>query len=156
MHQQDTKTTAGRWSRSAATSDLPTIAFFRASTLLRRNGPVPGILAAHWPGAIMDKSGRRFVVQLSIDRTTKKTNQKTQNYTLDLSSQRGQASCFAGKREPRFSCYECLARRFESVSQNRLKVLLTRTPNKTTTSRSDRALCACSQRTKHLQHSNSC
>jgi len=39
----------------------------------------------------MDKSGRRFVVQLSIDRTTKKTNQKTQNYTLDLSSQRGQA-----------------------------------------------------------------
>src|ERR1700737_400931 len=92
MHQQDTKTTAGRWSRSAATSDLPTIAFFRASTLLRRNGPVPGILAAHWPGAIMDKSGRRFVVQLSIDRTTKKTNQKTQNYTLDLSSQRGQAT----------------------------------------------------------------
>jgi hypothetical protein len=40
---------------------LPTIAFFRAGPLLRRNGPVPGILAAHRPGAIMDKSGRRFV-----------------------------------------------------------------------------------------------
>jgi hypothetical protein len=45
-------------------SHLPTIAFFRAGTLLRRNGPVPGILAAHRPGAIMDKSGRRFVVRL--------------------------------------------------------------------------------------------
>lgn len=44
--------------------DLPTIAFFRASALLRRSGPVPGILAAHWPGAIMDKSGRRFVALL--------------------------------------------------------------------------------------------
>jgi hypothetical protein len=50
-----------RWCRSGAMRDLPTIAFFRASALLRRSGPVPGILAAHWPGAIMDKSGRRFV-----------------------------------------------------------------------------------------------
>jgi hypothetical protein len=46
--------------------DLPTIAFFRASTLLRRSGPVPGILAAHWPGAIVDKSGRRFVAPLLV------------------------------------------------------------------------------------------
>ena len=37
--------------------DLPTIAFFRAVALLRRHGPVPGILAARRPGAIMDKSG---------------------------------------------------------------------------------------------------
>ena len=34
---------------------------FRAGPLLRRNGPVPGILAAARPGAIMDKSGRHFV-----------------------------------------------------------------------------------------------
>src|SRR5258708_13183255 len=86
----------GAGNRSASTSDLPTIAFFRASTLLRRNGPVPGILAAHWPGAIMDKSGRRFVVHFQLierpRKTTEKTNQKkTQNYNLDLSSQRGQA-----------------------------------------------------------------
>jgi hypothetical protein len=46
-----------------STGDLPTIAFFRAGPLLRRNGPVPGILAPHRPGAIMDKSGRRFVVR---------------------------------------------------------------------------------------------
>src|SRR6516225_6528666 len=48
------------WSRLASTRDLSTIAFFRAGWLLRRNGPVPGILAAHQPGAIMDKSERPF------------------------------------------------------------------------------------------------
>jgi hypothetical protein len=56
------KTTDRRWSRVAATRDLPTIAFFRAGALLRRSVPVPGILAAHRPGAIMDKSGRQFVI----------------------------------------------------------------------------------------------
>ena len=50
-----------RWRRVAATRDLPTIAFFRAGVLLRRSVPVPGILAPHQPGAIMDKSGRQFV-----------------------------------------------------------------------------------------------
>ena len=59
------KTNVGLRSRPAATRDLPTIAFFRAGPLLRRNGPV-GILAAHRPGAIMDKSGRRFVVLLDV------------------------------------------------------------------------------------------
>ena len=54
------KTDVGLWSRLASTRDLPTIAFCRAGPLLRRNGPVPGILAAHRPGAIMDKSGRPF------------------------------------------------------------------------------------------------
>ena len=46
----------------ATTRDLPTIAFFRAGVLLRRSVPVPGILATHRPGAIMDKSERQFVV----------------------------------------------------------------------------------------------
>src|SRR5580693_1038834 len=55
------KTTDRRWSRVAATGDLPTIAFFRAGVLLRRSVPVPGILATHRPGAMMDKSGRQFV-----------------------------------------------------------------------------------------------
>ena len=50
-------------SRVAATRDLPAIAFFRAGVLLRRSVPVPGILATHRPGAIMDKSGRQFVVR---------------------------------------------------------------------------------------------
>ena len=54
------KTDAELRSRSAATRDLPTIAFFRAGPLLRRNGPVPGVLTAARPGAIMDKSGRHF------------------------------------------------------------------------------------------------
>src|SRR5215472_3029708 len=54
------KTNAGFWGRLASTRDLPTIAFFRAGPLLRRNGPVPGILAAYRPGAIADKSGRPF------------------------------------------------------------------------------------------------
>ncbi len=54
------KTNAGPWSRLAATRDLPTIAFSRADPLLRRNGPVPGILAAYRPGAIMDKSERLY------------------------------------------------------------------------------------------------
>jgi hypothetical protein len=44
----------------ASTRDLSTIAFFRAGPLLRRNGPVPGILAAYRPEAIMDKSGRHL------------------------------------------------------------------------------------------------
>ena len=57
------KTNDRRWSRVASTRDLPTIAFFRAGGLLRRSVPVPGILAAHQPGAIMDKSGRQFVAR---------------------------------------------------------------------------------------------
>jgi hypothetical protein len=65
------KTNAGRWSPSGSTGDLPTIAFIRAGPLLRRNGPVPGILAAHRPGAIMDKSGRRFVVRFGVGRGQK-------------------------------------------------------------------------------------
>ena len=69
------KTNAGRWSSSGSTRDLPTIAFIRAAVLLRRNGPVPGILAAHRPGAIMDKSGRRFV------RWPPKKHQKTDTNT---------------------------------------------------------------------------
>ena len=52
-----------RWPGVAATRDLPTIAFFRAGVLLRRSVPVPGILATHQPGAIMDKSGRQFVAR---------------------------------------------------------------------------------------------
>jgi hypothetical protein len=67
-----TKTTAGRWRRSGSTRDLPTIAFFRAGTLLRRNGPLPGILAAHRPGAIMDKSGRRAVVRFGLEAAPKR------------------------------------------------------------------------------------
>ena len=64
MMTKTRKTNAGRWCRSGSTRDLPTIAFIRAGPLLRRNGPVPGILAAHRPGAIMDKSERRFVACL--------------------------------------------------------------------------------------------
>src|SRR5260221_1202580 len=70
------KTNEGRWSRSGSTSALPTIAFFRAGTLLRRHGPVPGILAAHRPGAIMDKSGRRGIVRLDCGRAQKSSKPK--------------------------------------------------------------------------------
>jgi hypothetical protein len=70
------KTTDGRWSRSGSTNDLPTIAFFRAGTLLRRHGPVPGILAAHRPGAIMDKSGRRVVVRFGLGQGQKSSKRK--------------------------------------------------------------------------------
>jgi hypothetical protein len=56
-----------RWRRVAATRDLPTIAFFRAGVLLRRSVPVPGILATHQPGAIMDKSGRQFVARFQFE-----------------------------------------------------------------------------------------
>jgi hypothetical protein len=56
------------WSRVAATRDLPTIAFIRAGVLLRRGGPVPGILATHRPGAMMDKSERHFVARYSVRR----------------------------------------------------------------------------------------
>ena len=55
------------WTRVAATRDLPTIAFFRAGVLLRRSVPVPGILATHRPGAIMDKSERQFVVRYKFE-----------------------------------------------------------------------------------------
>jgi hypothetical protein len=83
------KTTDGRWSRSGSTSDLATIAFFRAGTLLRRNGPVPGILAAHRPGAIMDKSGRRFVVRFGLrqgqsSKRKPRQKQKPQQFQLAI------------------------------------------------------------------------
>jgi len=48
----------------------------------------------------MDKSGRRFVVHFQLIEQPKnlaeKTNQKTRNYNLDLSSQRGHASIAMG------------------------------------------------------------
>ena len=69
------KTNAGRWCHSGSTRDLPTIAFIRAGPLLRRNEPVPGILAAHRPGAIMDKSERRFVARLGPEGPTKRPHQ---------------------------------------------------------------------------------
>jgi hypothetical protein len=56
-----------RWRRVAATRDLPTIAFFRAGVLLRRSVPVPGILATHQPGAIMNKSERQFVARYQLE-----------------------------------------------------------------------------------------
>jgi hypothetical protein len=61
-----------RWRRVAATRDLPTIAFFRAGVLLRRSVPVPGILATHRPGALMDKSERQSVVRYSSKMTESK------------------------------------------------------------------------------------
>jgi len=45
------------WLQFATYPQLP---FFRAGSLLRRSGPVPGILAAPRPGAIVDKSERPF------------------------------------------------------------------------------------------------
>jgi hypothetical protein len=54
------KTNAGLREHAALMRDLSTIAFYRAVALLRRLEPVPGILAARRPGAIMDKSERRF------------------------------------------------------------------------------------------------
>src|SRR5215831_17180009 len=50
------KTNLGLRTAPAPMRDLSTIASFRAVALLRRHGPVPGILAARRPGAIMDKS----------------------------------------------------------------------------------------------------
>jgi hypothetical protein len=53
---------AGRYfllKRAVSMRDFPTIAGFRSARLLRRDGPVPGILAADRTGAIVDKSGRR-------------------------------------------------------------------------------------------------
>ena len=76
------KTTDRRWSTVAATRDLPTIAFFRAGVLLRRSVPVPGILATHRPGAIMDKSGRQFVGSFRIEATSQLlTYKKTDPHT---------------------------------------------------------------------------
>ena len=62
------KTNPGLRTAPAPMRDLPTIASFRAVALLRRLGPVPGILAAHRPGAIMDKSGP---LQLTAPQTKK-------------------------------------------------------------------------------------
>jgi len=61
---------AALWPRVAPTRDLPTIAFIRAGVLLRRGGPVPGILATHRPGALMDKSGRHFVARYAVSEMT--------------------------------------------------------------------------------------
>ena len=72
------------WTRVAATRDLPTIAFFRAGVLLRRSVPVPGILATHRPGTIMDKSGRQFVVR-SSSQMTKSNHELKQLPVLPMS-----------------------------------------------------------------------
>ena len=55
---REKKTSRGLRPALVPMRDLPTIASFRAAALLRRHGPVPGILAARPPGAIVDKSGR--------------------------------------------------------------------------------------------------
>ena len=52
------KTDLGLRSAPAPMHDLSTIAFIRTGALLRCNGPVPGILAAHRSRAIMGKPGR--------------------------------------------------------------------------------------------------
>jgi hypothetical protein len=67
--------------------DLSTIAFFRTVALLRRHGPVPGILATRRSGAIMDKSGRPRLVTFNPNKNRK----ETQNCILDLSTSWGHA-----------------------------------------------------------------
>ena len=61
--------------RSTAVSirDLPTSALIRAICLLRRHGPLRGILAVSQPGALMDKSDRRQLG--SINSTSQKSRQ---------------------------------------------------------------------------------
>ena len=79
------KTNDRRWSRVAATRDLPTIAFFRAGVLLRRGVPVPGILATHRPGkrrlwvslgasslVVSDPGNKSVINQKKTDPHTKK------------------------------------------------------------------------------------
>ena len=72
QHPRGLKAILGaRWRRVAATRDLPIRrrrTFLRAGVLLRRGGPVPGILATHRPGALMDKSERHFVARYSVRR----------------------------------------------------------------------------------------
>ena len=48
--------------------DLPTIALIWFALLLRRSGPVPGILAAGRTGAIVDKSARRYAAEACAER----------------------------------------------------------------------------------------
>jgi hypothetical protein len=59
------------WTRVAPTRDLPTIAFIRAGALLRRGGPVPGILATHRPGRLWISLGAILLpdIQVVDDRT---------------------------------------------------------------------------------------
>ena len=64
------KTNRGLRRALAPMRDLPTIASFRAVALLRRHGPVPGILAARRPGAIMDKSERPRLTTLNALKPT--------------------------------------------------------------------------------------
>jgi hypothetical protein len=68
-----TKPDFGLRRRLAPMRDLPTIAFFRTAALLRRSEPVPGILAAHRSGAIMDKSGRPPVATSTYKEPIKRT-----------------------------------------------------------------------------------
>jgi hypothetical protein len=63
--RREKKTDHGLPRAPGSMRDLPTIAFFRAVALLRRYGPVPGILATRRPGAIMDKSGCPRLVTLN-------------------------------------------------------------------------------------------
>jgi hypothetical protein len=79
---QSPKTNAGPWWR--LDSRLTHNRLFRAGSLLRRSGPVPGILAAPRPGAIVDKSECPFrcsfpVTPQSIPDFTQANNLKTCN-----------------------------------------------------------------------------
>jgi hypothetical protein len=69
---------------AAPTRDLPTIAFFRTVELLRRHGPVPGILAVRRPG--------RLWISLDPEHqppfNPKQNKANTQNYTLDCPAKR--------------------------------------------------------------------
>ena len=47
----------------------------------------------------MDKSGLRFVVHFQLIEQPRNLTKKTQNYNLELSSQRGQASSIGGSQK---------------------------------------------------------
>ena len=70
------KTDLGLRRHPASMRDLSTIAFFRTGVLLRRNGPVPGILAGHRSRAIMDKSGRPHVATSNPQKLRYRADQK--------------------------------------------------------------------------------
>jgi putative transposase len=67
------KTSVGLRTAPDSMRDLPTIALTRTGALLRRSVPVPGILASHRSGAIVDKSGRPHLATFHQQKTAEQT-----------------------------------------------------------------------------------
>ena len=119
-----------RWASSTRGSHARLIhnRLFRTVALLRRHEPVPGILAARRPGAIMDKSQRRFVTHWKTQPKLVTSNTKSVTYVLSLKCypclEPTHQSPFTNHQSPLTSQCSQPATTLGNLSLNTLKAIL--------------------------------